>query len=46
MADVSQVNLDGGYVPVSETRMKNPVALGWYPCHIVDCQVKTTKVKS
>ena len=45
MADVSEINLDGGYVPVSETRKKNPVALGWYPCHIVDCQVKTVKVK-
>ena len=45
MADVSQVNLDGGYVPVSETRKKNPIALGWYPCHITDCQVKTTKIK-
>ena len=45
MADVSGINLDGGYVPVSETRKKNPVAKGWYPCHVVDCQVKTVKVK-
>ena len=45
MADISQVNLESGYVPVSATKKKNAVALGWYPCHIVDCTVKTTKVK-
>ena len=45
MADVSQVNLDGGYVPVSATKKKNPIALGWYPCHIVDCTVATKTVK-
>ena len=45
MSDVSQVNLDGGYVPVSATKKKNPIALGWYPCHIVDCTVVTKTVK-
>lgn len=42
---MSQINMEGGYVPVSATKPKNPIALGWYPCHIVDCDVKTTAVR-
>ena len=45
MADVSQINLEGGYVPISPTKKKNPLALGWYPCHITDCVIRTTPVK-
>ena len=46
MADMSEINIESGYVPVKDTRKKNPVAKGWYPCHIVDCQIKTVKVKN
>ena len=46
MADVSQVTLDGGFVPVKATRKKNPIALGWYPTHVVDCTIATKGVKN
>lgn len=45
MADVSQINLEGGYVPVKATQQRREIALGWYPCHIVDCNTRTTKIK-
>ena len=45
MADISQINLNSGYVPVSATQKKNQTALGWYPCHIVECKARTTKIK-
>ena len=46
MADVSQVSLKGGYIPVSATKKRNPIALGWYPCHIVDCTVSVKAVQN
>ena len=45
MADTSQVNLDGGYVPVKAAQPKRQLAQGWYPTHIVDVNILDRPVK-
>ena len=45
MADTSQIDLSGGYVPVNLTQEKKQLAFGWYPTYIVDVKVMDRPVK-
>lgn len=45
MADISQLGMNENYVPAKSSRKKNRIATGWYPTHVIDCDINIRAVK-